>query len=115
MKAQIFPLPGMWQVCSPDHGHPGLSPAHILPCLLLWQACASSHSLCSNLSSTWSLSEFPSPPGGPEAAGEAGGSEAHTSVSCHLPQTREAWDFFYIANVHTVSSLPTVACHGQAH
>ncbi|XP_050021672.1 caspase recruitment domain-containing protein 10 isoform X3 [Alexandromys fortis] len=43
------------------------------------KACASSHSLCSNLSSTWSLSEFPSPPGGPEAAGEAGGSEAHTS------------------------------------
>uniref|UniRef100_A0A4X1UVI5 Uncharacterized protein n=1 Tax=Sus scrofa TaxID=9823 RepID=A0A4X1UVI5_PIG len=35
------------------------------------KACASSHSLCSNLSSTWSLSEFPSPLGGPEAAGEA--------------------------------------------
>ncbi|XP_071465606.1 caspase recruitment domain-containing protein 10 isoform X1 [Marmota flaviventris] len=49
------------------------------PCL---QACASSHSLCSNLSSTWSLSEFPSPPVGPEAAGEvafSGGSEPHTS------------------------------------
>ncbi|XP_020018203.2 caspase recruitment domain-containing protein 10 isoform X1 [Castor canadensis] len=47
------------------------------PCL---KACASSHSLCSNLSSTWSLSEFPSPLGGPEAAGEAsaGGSEPHT-------------------------------------
>ncbi|GAB1299561.1 Caspase recruitment domain-containing protein 10 [Apodemus speciosus] len=43
------------------------------------KACASSHSLCSNLSSTWSLSEFPSPLGGPEATGEAGGSEAHTS------------------------------------
>ncbi|XP_052495934.1 caspase recruitment domain-containing protein 10 isoform X1 [Budorcas taxicolor] len=46
------------------------------------QACASSHSLCSNLSSTWSLSEFPSPLGGPEAAGEAavvGGPEPHTS------------------------------------
>ncbi|XP_075863118.1 caspase recruitment domain-containing protein 10 [Microcebus murinus] len=46
------------------------------------KACASSHSLCSNLSSTWSLSEFPSPLGGPEAAGEApvlGGSETHTS------------------------------------
>ncbi|XP_058424395.1 caspase recruitment domain-containing protein 10 isoform X6 [Diceros bicornis minor] len=49
------------------------------PCL---KACASSHSLCSNLSSTWSLSEFPSPLGGPEAAGEAavtGGSEPLTS------------------------------------
>ncbi|XP_039733679.1 caspase recruitment domain-containing protein 10 isoform X2 [Pteropus medius] len=49
------------------------------PCL---KACASSHSLCSNLSSTWSLSEFPSPLGGPEAAGEAavvGGPEPHTS------------------------------------
>ncbi|XP_052604252.1 caspase recruitment domain-containing protein 10 isoform X1 [Peromyscus californicus insignis] len=44
------------------------------------KACASSHSLCSNLSSTWSLSEFPSPVGGPpEATGEAGASEAHTS------------------------------------
>ncbi|XP_040610114.1 caspase recruitment domain-containing protein 10 isoform X2 [Mesocricetus auratus] len=43
------------------------------------QACTSSHSLCSNLSSTWSLSELPSPLGGPEATGEAGGSEAHTS------------------------------------
>ncbi|XP_012575920.1 PREDICTED: caspase recruitment domain-containing protein 10 isoform X1 [Condylura cristata] len=46
------------------------------------KACASSHSLCSNLSSTWSLSEFPSPLGGPDAAGEAaivGGSEPHTS------------------------------------
>ncbi|XP_021509697.2 caspase recruitment domain-containing protein 10 isoform X2 [Meriones unguiculatus] len=43
------------------------------------KACASSHSLCSNLSSTWSLSEFPSPLGGPEAPGEAGGSEPHTS------------------------------------
>ncbi|KAM6161895.1 caspase recruitment domain-containing protein 10 [Erethizon dorsatum] len=46
------------------------------------KACASSHSLCSNFSSTWSLSEFPSPLGGPEAAGEvavAGGSEPHTS------------------------------------
>ncbi|XP_053439978.1 caspase recruitment domain-containing protein 10 isoform X2 [Nycticebus coucang] len=46
------------------------------------KACASSHSLCSNLSSTWSLSEFPSPVGGLEAAGEAavlGGSEPHTS------------------------------------
>ena len=51
------------------------------------QACASSHSLCSNLSSTWSLSEFPPLLGGPEAAGEAavmGGSEPHTSVR-HLP------------------------------
>ncbi|CAD7677172.1 unnamed protein product [Nyctereutes procyonoides] len=49
------------------------------PCL---KACTSSHSLCSNLSSTWSLSEFPPPLGGPEAAGEAavmGGSEPHTS------------------------------------
>uniref|UniRef100_A0A452UKA6 Caspase recruitment domain family member 10 n=1 Tax=Ursus maritimus TaxID=29073 RepID=A0A452UKA6_URSMA len=49
------------------------------PCL---KACASSHSLCSNLSSTWSLSEFPPLLGGPEAAGEAagmGGSEQHTS------------------------------------
>ncbi|XP_046285353.1 caspase recruitment domain-containing protein 10 isoform X2 [Marmota monax] len=49
------------------------------PCL---KACASSHSLCSNLSSTWSLSEFPSPLVGPEAAGEvafSGGSEPHTS------------------------------------
>ncbi|XP_037369513.1 caspase recruitment domain-containing protein 10 [Talpa occidentalis] len=46
------------------------------------KACASSHSLCSNLSSTWSLSEFPSPLGGPDAAGEAaimGGLEPHTS------------------------------------
>ncbi|XP_029410964.1 caspase recruitment domain-containing protein 10 isoform X2 [Nannospalax galili] len=43
------------------------------------KACASSHSLCSNLSSTWSLSEFPSPLGGPEVTGEAGGSEPHTS------------------------------------
>ncbi|XP_036312632.1 caspase recruitment domain-containing protein 10 isoform X2 [Pipistrellus kuhlii] len=49
------------------------------PCL---KACTSSHSLCSNLSSTWSLSEFPSPLGGPEAGGEAsvlGGSEPHIS------------------------------------
>uniref|UniRef100_A0A8C3WIP9 Caspase recruitment domain-containing protein 10 n=1 Tax=Catagonus wagneri TaxID=51154 RepID=A0A8C3WIP9_9CETA len=47
------------------------------------KACASNHSLCSNLSSTWSLSEFPSPLGGPEAAGEAaavGGSEPHASA-----------------------------------
>ncbi|XP_021572906.1 caspase recruitment domain-containing protein 10 [Carlito syrichta] len=46
------------------------------------KACASSHSLCSNLSSTWSLSEFPSPLGGPEMTGElavTGGSEPHTS------------------------------------
>ncbi|XP_036923769.1 caspase recruitment domain-containing protein 10 isoform X1 [Sturnira hondurensis] len=46
------------------------------------KACTSSHSLCSNLSSTWSLSEFPSPLGGPEAAGEAaatGAPEPHTS------------------------------------
>nr|XP_051697101.1 caspase recruitment domain-containing protein 10 isoform X2 [Oryctolagus cuniculus] len=46
------------------------------------KACASSHSLCSNLSSTWSLSEFPSPLGVPEAAGDAagtGGSEPLTS------------------------------------
>nr|KAF6451872.1 caspase recruitment domain family member 10 [Molossus molossus] len=46
------------------------------------KGCASSHSLCSNLSSTWSLSEFPSLLGGPEAAGEAtvnGGPEPHTS------------------------------------
>ncbi|XP_021114692.1 caspase recruitment domain-containing protein 10 isoform X5 [Heterocephalus glaber] len=46
------------------------------------KACASSHSLCSNFSSTWSLSDFPSPLGGPEATGEAavaGGSEPHTS------------------------------------
>nr|XP_023421094.1 caspase recruitment domain-containing protein 10 [Cavia porcellus] len=49
------------------------------------KACTSSHSLCSNFSSTWSLSDFPSPLGGPEAAGEvrevtiAGGSEPHTS------------------------------------
>ncbi|XP_047406812.1 caspase recruitment domain-containing protein 10 isoform X1 [Sciurus carolinensis] len=49
------------------------------PCL---KACASSHSLCSNLSSTWSLSELPSPRAGPDTAGEvavAGGSEPHTS------------------------------------
>lgn len=47
------------------------------------QACTSSHSLCSNLSSTWSLSEFPSPLGGPDAVGEAtalGGSEPYISV-----------------------------------
>ncbi|KAM8779454.1 caspase recruitment domain-containing protein 10 isoform 2-T2 [Rhynchonycteris naso] len=46
------------------------------------KACHSSHSLCSNLSSTWSLSEFPSLLGGPEAAEEStvmGGSEPHTS------------------------------------
>nr|XP_045008759.1 caspase recruitment domain-containing protein 10 isoform X2 [Jaculus jaculus] len=44
------------------------------------KACTSSHSLCSNLSSTWSLTEFPSPLGAPEAtSGEAGGSEPHTS------------------------------------
>uniref|UniRef100_A0A0D9R4V1 Caspase recruitment domain-containing protein 10 n=1 Tax=Chlorocebus sabaeus TaxID=60711 RepID=A0A0D9R4V1_CHLSB len=46
------------------------------------KACASSHSLCSNLSSTWSLSEFPSPLGGPEAPGEdavMGGPEPHNS------------------------------------
>uniref|UniRef100_A0A5F9D459 Caspase recruitment domain-containing protein 10 n=1 Tax=Oryctolagus cuniculus TaxID=9986 RepID=A0A5F9D459_RABIT len=46
------------------------------------KACASSHSLCSNLSSTWSLSEFPSPLGVPEAAGDVagtGGSEPLTS------------------------------------
>ncbi|XP_011710746.2 caspase recruitment domain-containing protein 10 [Macaca nemestrina] len=46
------------------------------------KACASSHSLCSNLSSTWSLSEFPSPLGGPEVPGEAavmGGPEPHNS------------------------------------
>nr|XP_037863405.1 caspase recruitment domain-containing protein 10 [Chlorocebus sabaeus] len=46
------------------------------------KACASSHSLCSNLSSTWSLSEFPSPLGGPEAPGEVavmGGPEPHNS------------------------------------
>lgn len=45
-------------------------------------ACTSFHSLCSNHSSTWSLSEFPSPQGGPEASLEAailGGSEPHTS------------------------------------
>ncbi|KFO36703.1 Caspase recruitment domain-containing protein 10 [Fukomys damarensis] len=45
------------------------------------KTCASSYSLCSNFSSTWSLGEF-SPLGGPEAAGEvaaAGGSEPHTS------------------------------------
>ncbi|XP_054997097.1 caspase recruitment domain-containing protein 10 isoform X1 [Sorex araneus] len=45
-------------------------------------ACASFHSLCSNHSSTWSLSEFPSPQGGPDASGESattGGSEPHTS------------------------------------
>ncbi|KAM4883326.1 caspase recruitment domain-containing protein 10 [Thomomys bottae] len=43
------------------------------------KACASSHSLCSNFSSTWSLSEFPSPLGGPEV-GEActSGSEPYT-------------------------------------
>lgn len=55
-----------------------------------FQACASSHSLCSNLSSTWSLSEFPSPLVGPEAAGEvafSGGSEPHTSVRCPPTQT----------------------------
>ncbi|XP_037703527.1 caspase recruitment domain-containing protein 10 isoform X2 [Choloepus didactylus] len=49
------------------------------PCL---KACASSHSLCSNLSSTWSLSEVPSLLGVPDAAGEAavvGASEPHTS------------------------------------
>ncbi|XP_006890282.1 PREDICTED: caspase recruitment domain-containing protein 10 [Elephantulus edwardii] len=46
------------------------------------KACTSSHSLCSNLSSTWSLSEFTSPLGGSDTAGEAavtGGSEPHTS------------------------------------
>ncbi|XP_004589585.2 caspase recruitment domain-containing protein 10 [Ochotona princeps] len=46
------------------------------------KACASSHSLCSNLSSTWSLSEFPSPLGVLEVAGDAagtGGSEPLTS------------------------------------
>ncbi|XP_071075154.1 caspase recruitment domain-containing protein 10 isoform X2 [Dasypus novemcinctus] len=46
------------------------------------KACASSHSLCSNLSSTWSLSEVPSPLGAPDAAGEmavVGGAEPHTS------------------------------------
>ncbi|XP_049740332.1 caspase recruitment domain-containing protein 10 isoform X2 [Elephas maximus indicus] len=46
------------------------------------KACASSHSLCSNLSSTWSLSEFPSLLGGSDTTGEvavAGGSEPHTS------------------------------------
>ncbi|KAM9230774.1 caspase recruitment domain-containing protein 10 isoform 1-T1 [Dugong dugon] len=44
------------------------------------KACASSHSLCSNLSSTWSLSEFPSLLGGSDTTGEAavtGGSEPH--------------------------------------
>ncbi|XP_054430486.1 caspase recruitment domain-containing protein 10 [Pteronotus mesoamericanus] len=49
------------------------------PCL---KACTSSHSLCSNLSSTWSLSEFPSLLGGPDAGGEAaltGASEPHAS------------------------------------
>ncbi|XP_045868345.1 caspase recruitment domain-containing protein 10 isoform X4 [Meles meles] len=49
------------------------------PCL---KACASSHSLCSNLSSTWSLSDLPPLLGGSEAAGEVavmGGSEPHTS------------------------------------
>ncbi|XP_077024868.1 caspase recruitment domain-containing protein 10 isoform X2 [Tamandua tetradactyla] len=49
------------------------------PCL---KACASSHSLCSNLSSTWSLSEGPSLLGVPDAAGEVavvGGSEPHAS------------------------------------
>ncbi|XP_006865337.1 PREDICTED: caspase recruitment domain-containing protein 10 [Chrysochloris asiatica] len=49
------------------------------PCL---KACTSSHSLCSNLSSTWSLSEITSPLGAPDTVGEvavAGGSEPHTS------------------------------------
>ncbi|XP_045146271.1 caspase recruitment domain-containing protein 10 [Echinops telfairi] len=46
------------------------------------KACTSSHSLCSNLSSTWSLSDFTSPLAALDAAGEAvaaGGSEPHTS------------------------------------
>uniref|UniRef100_A0A4X2JZK7 Caspase recruitment domain-containing protein 10 n=1 Tax=Vombatus ursinus TaxID=29139 RepID=A0A4X2JZK7_VOMUR len=45
------------------------------------QACNSSHSLCSNLSSTWSLSECPSLLGSLDVAGEtttSGGSEPHT-------------------------------------
>ncbi|XP_043821098.1 caspase recruitment domain-containing protein 10 [Dromiciops gliroides] len=44
------------------------------------KACNSSHSLCSNLSSTWSLSECPSLLGSPDVAGEttSGGSEPHT-------------------------------------
>lgn len=68
----------------------------------LSQACTSSHSLCSNLSSTWSLSEFPSPLGGPEAAGEAtvmGGSEPHTSVR-RLPTW--IWD---TDNFHTIANM----------
>ncbi|XP_074082974.1 caspase recruitment domain-containing protein 10 isoform X2 [Macrotis lagotis] len=45
------------------------------------KACNSSHSLCSNLSSTWSLSECPSLLGSPDVAGDtptSGGSEPHT-------------------------------------
>ncbi|XP_044535480.1 caspase recruitment domain-containing protein 10 [Gracilinanus agilis] len=44
------------------------------------KACNSSHSLCSNVSSTWSLSECPSLLGGPDMTGEtttSGGSEPH--------------------------------------
>lgn len=68
------------------------------------QACASSHSLCSNLSSTWSLSEFPSPLGGPEAAGEAAivrGPEPHTSVR-YLPHPKREED---TADIHIITNM----------
>lgn len=100
--------------CAVWTGQPGLGPTYLLPCLILWQACASSHSLCSNLSSTWSLSEFPSPLGGPEATGETGGSEPHTSVRCYLPQIQGSLRISYVANTHSVPSLPTILCHRQA-
>lgn len=99
--------------CAVRPDQPGLGHAHPLPPLLLWQACASSHSLCSNLSSTWSLSEFPSPPGGPEATGEAGGSEPHTSVRCHLPQTQGTLGLPYVVPTHSVSTFPATAFHRQ--
>lgn len=92
--------------CAVWTGQPGLGPTHLLPCL--WQACTSSHSLCSNLSSTWSLSEFPSPLGGPEAPGEAGGSEPHTSVRGLLPQIQGSLGISYVANTHSAPSLPTI-------
>lgn len=113
-RVYIFPVPGTRGRCAVWAGQPGLGPAHPLPPLILWQACASSHSLCSNLSSTWSLSEFPSPLGGPEATGEAGGSEPHTSVRCHLPQSRGSLGLPYVVPTHSVSTLPAIACHRHA-
>lgn len=108
-------LPCAWHVgCAVWTGQPGLGPTHLLPCLILWQACTSSHSLCSNLSSTWSLSEFPSPLGGPEAPGEAGGSEPHTSVRGLLPQIQGSLGISYVANMHSAPSLPTILCHRRA-